>query len=124
MALIVQKYGGTSVGSVERIRNVARRVAKWKAAGHDLVVVPSAMSGETNRLLALAQSLQPQPDERELDVDRLHRRAGHGRPARHGAARARRQGAQLSGWQVKVLTDAPSPVAHHRASRIEPFATT
>ena len=68
MALIVQKYGGTSVGSVERIRNVAQRVAKWKAAGHDVVVVPSAMAGETNRLIALAQSLQAQPDTRELDV--------------------------------------------------------
>src|ERR1700741_5024931 len=68
MALIVQKFGGTSVGSVERIKNVARRVAKWKAAGHDLVVVPSAMAGETNRLIALAESLQPQPDPRELDV--------------------------------------------------------
>ena len=68
MALIVQKFGGTSVGSVERIRNVARRVAKWKAAGHQLVVVPSAMSGETNRLIALAKELQPQPDPRELDV--------------------------------------------------------
>ena len=55
MALIVQKFGGTSVGSVERIRNVARRVAKWRAAGHDVVVVPSAMAGETNRLLALAE---------------------------------------------------------------------
>jgi aspartate kinase len=68
MALIVQKFGGTSVGSVERIRNVARRVAKWKAAGNDLVVVPSAMAGETNRLIALARELQPQPDPRELDV--------------------------------------------------------
>ena len=68
MSLIVQKFGGTSVGSVERIRNVARRVAKWKAAGHDLVVVPSAMSGETNRLIALAEEIQPQPDPRELDV--------------------------------------------------------
>jgi aspartate kinase len=68
MALIVHKYGGTSVGSTERIRNVARRVAKWKAAGHDLVVVPSAMSGETNRLIALAKEIQPQPDPRELDV--------------------------------------------------------
>jgi aspartate kinase len=68
VALIVQKFGGTSVGSVERIRNVARRVAKWKAAGHDLVVVPSAMAGETNRLIALARELQPQPDPRELDV--------------------------------------------------------
>ncbi len=68
MALIVQKFGGTSVGSVERIQNVARRVAKWKAAGHDIVVVPSAMSGETNRLIALAKEIQPQPDARELDV--------------------------------------------------------
>ena len=68
MALIVQKYGGTSVGSVERIRNVARRVARWRAMGHDIVVVPSAMSGETNRLIALAREIQPQPDARELDV--------------------------------------------------------
>ena len=68
MALIVHKYGGTSVGSVERIKNVARRVAKWKAAGHDVVVVPSAMSGETNRLIALAREMQAQPDGRELDV--------------------------------------------------------
>src|SRR5437868_13719281 len=68
MALIVQKFGGTSVGSVERIRNVARRVAKWRAAGHELVVVPSAMAGETNRLIALAKEIQPHPDPRELDV--------------------------------------------------------
>jgi aspartate kinase len=68
MALIVHKYGGTSVGSTERIKNVARRVAKWKAAGHDIVVVPSAMSGETNRLIDLAKEIQPQPDVRELDV--------------------------------------------------------
>ena len=68
MALIVQKYGGTSVGSTERIKNVARRVAKWHDAGHQVVVVVSAMSGETNRLIALAKDLQPQPDPRELDV--------------------------------------------------------
>src|SRR5438046_7840067 len=68
MALIVQKFGGTSVGSAERIRNVARRVAKWKAAGHDLVVVPSAMAGETDRLIALAKEIQALPDPRELDV--------------------------------------------------------
>ena len=68
MSLIVQKYGGTSVGSTERIKNVARRVAKWKAAGHDVVVVVSAMSGETNRLIALAKEIQPHPDPRELDV--------------------------------------------------------
>jgi len=68
MALIVQKYGGTSVGSPERIKNVARRVARWRAKGHQLVVVVSAMSGETNRLIALAHEIQGQPDPRELDV--------------------------------------------------------
>jgi aspartate kinase len=68
MALIVQKYGGTSMGSPERIRNVAKRVARWKAQGHQLVVVVSAMSGETNRLIALAKDVSPQPDARELDV--------------------------------------------------------
>ena len=68
MALIVQKYGGTSMGSPDRIRNVARRVARWKAQGHQLVVVVSAMSGETNRLLALAKDVSPVPDSRELDV--------------------------------------------------------
>ena len=68
MALIVQKYGGTSVGSPERIKNVARRVAQWKERGHQLVIVVSAMSGETNRLIALARELQAHPDPRELDV--------------------------------------------------------
>jgi aspartate kinase len=68
MALIVQKYGGTSVGTVERIKNVARRIAKWSRAGHQVVVVVSAMSGETNRLLGLAKEIQPNPDPRELDV--------------------------------------------------------
>ncbi len=68
MALIVQKYGGTSVGSAERIKNVANRVAKARAEGHDVVVVVSAMSGETNRLVALAHEMQDTPDPRELDV--------------------------------------------------------
>jgi aspartate kinase len=68
MALIVQKYGGTSVGSPERIKNVARRVARWRADGHQVVVVVSAMSGETNRLIALAREIQASPDPRELDV--------------------------------------------------------
>ena len=68
MALIVQKFGGTSVGSIERIKAVAARVARWKAKGHDIVVVPSAMSGETNRLISLAKEIQGQPDARELDV--------------------------------------------------------
>jgi len=105
MALIVQKYGGTSVGSVERIRNVARRVAKWRAAGHQVVVVPSAMSGETNRLIGLAKELQAQPDPRELDVV-----ASTGEQVTVGllamaleaiGVRAK----SYTGWQVKVLTD-------------------
>ena len=72
MALIVHKYGGTSMGSTERIQNVAKRVAKWARAGHQMVVVPSAMSGETNRLLGLAKALAPSredtPYQRELDM--------------------------------------------------------
>lgn len=68
VALIVQKYGGTSVGSVERIKNVACRIAKFQSSGHQLIVVVSAMSGETNRLLALAKETQENPDPRELDV--------------------------------------------------------
>lgn len=67
MALIVQKYGGTSVANAERIRNVARRVARYKALGHQVVVVVSAMSGETNRLIGLAKEIMPEPDPRELD---------------------------------------------------------
>src|SRR5882672_9480832 len=106
MALIVQKFGGTSVGSVERIRNVARRVAKWRAAGHDIVVVPSAMAGETNRLIALAKEIQPHPDPRELDVV-----ASTGEQVTIGllsiallelGVKAR----SYSGWQVKITTDA------------------
>src|SRR5450830_225867 len=68
MALIVQKYGGTSVANPDRIRNLARRVARYKALGHQIVVVVSAMSGETNRLIALAKEIMPEPDPRELDV--------------------------------------------------------
>ncbi|HEY3302279.1 MAG TPA: aspartate kinase [Candidatus Binatia bacterium] len=68
MGLIVQKYGGTSVGSVERIKNLARKAVAAKKAGHDLIVVVSAMAGETNRLVALAQQICESPDERERDV--------------------------------------------------------
>ena len=68
MALIVQKYGGTSVGNPERIKNVARRVAKSHAKGDQMVIVLSAMSGETNRLIALAKEISPNPSPRELDV--------------------------------------------------------
>ena len=68
MALIVQKFGGTSVGSPERIAQVAAKVAKFRAAGDDIVVVVSAMSGETNRLLALAKQIADKPSLREMDV--------------------------------------------------------
>ncbi|WP_394201197.1 aspartate kinase [Marinagarivorans algicola] len=68
MGLIVQKYGGTSVGTVERIQAVADKVIGFRQAGHDIVVVVSAMSGETNRLLGLANQVQQTPDARELDV--------------------------------------------------------
>ena len=68
MALLVQKYGGTSVGSIERIKQVAARIVRSKDAGNDLVVVVSAMAGETNRLLAFAHEISEIPDEREKDV--------------------------------------------------------
>ncbi len=68
MSLIVQKFGGTSVGSVDRIENVAEKVGRFRDQGHDVVVVVSAMSGETNRLLGLAQQITDQPSGRELDV--------------------------------------------------------
>src|SRR6267154_704518 len=68
MALIVQKYGGTSVGSTDRIKNVAARVARSRAAGDQVVVVVSAMSGVTDNLIKLAKELMPLPNEREMDV--------------------------------------------------------
>ena len=105
MSLIVHKYGGTSMGSIERIRNVARRVANWHAAGHQVVVVPSAMSGETNRLLGLARELSPQPDGRELDAI-----AATGEQVSSGllAIALQAEGVQArsyAGWQVAVKTD-------------------
>jgi aspartate kinase len=109
MALIVHKYGGTSMGSTERIRNVARRVAKWVRAGHQIVVVPSAMSGETNRLLGLAKELMPEaatPEAmRELDMI-----ASTGEQVSVGLlALALQQEGQpavsYTGWQVPVRTD-------------------
>ena len=68
MALIVQKYGGTSVGTVEKIENVAERLIKAKKEGHDVVVAVSAMSGETNRLVEMANQISDKPDPREYDV--------------------------------------------------------
>jgi len=105
MALIVQKYGGTSVGSIERIRSVARRVAHYHSQGHQLVVVPSAMAGETNRLLALARDLVPEPNPRELDVV-----AATGEQVTIGLLAIALQALGLkarsyTGGQVRILTD-------------------
>ena len=105
MALIVQKYGGTSVGSPERIKNVAQRVARWKARGHQVVVVVSAMSGETNRLIALAREVQAEPDPRELD-----QMVSTGEQVTIGLlAMALKQAGMdarsYTGPQVKILTD-------------------
>ncbi len=105
MALIVQKFGGTSVGSTERIKNVAKRIARWKAQGHDIVVVPSAMSGETNRLIGLAKEISATPDPRELDVI-----ASTGEQVTIGLLAMALHEAGLkaksyTGPQVKVLTD-------------------
>jgi aspartate kinase len=111
MALFVQKFGGTSVGTVERIEAVADRIVATRAQGHDLVVVLSAMSGETNRLIALAEQIQAQPTPRELDVlvstgeqvtiallcMALHKRGC--------------EATSFTGGQVRILTD----TAHTRA---------
>lgn len=109
MSLIVHKYGGTSMGSTERIRNVAKRVAKWARAGHQMVVVPSAMSGETNRLLGLAKELAPEVHTpqimRELDMI-----AATGEQVSVGLLSIALQAEGLqavsyAGWQVPVKTD-------------------
>ena len=105
MALIVHKYGGTSVGTTERIKNVAKRIAKWQRAGHQMVVVPSAMSGETNRVIGLAKQLSAHPDPRELDVI-----AATGEQVTIGllAIALMQEGLKAksyTGPQVKVLTD-------------------
>jgi len=105
MALIVHKYGGTSMGSIERIKNVARRVAKWHRAGYQVVVVPSAMSGETNRLLGLVKEITDRPDPRELDQI-----ASTGEQVSVGllAIALQAQGLKArsyTGWQVPVKTD-------------------
>ncbi len=106
MSLIVHKYGGTSMGSTERIKNVAKRVAKWHAAGRRMVVVPSAMAGETNRLIGLAREIQEQPDARELDMI-----AATGEQVSVGllAMALKSLGVDAvsyAGWQVPVRTDA------------------
>ncbi|NMM37861.1 MAG: aspartate kinase [Glaciimonas sp.] len=105
MALIVHKYGGTSMGSTERIKNVARRVAKWHDAGHQIIVVPSAMSGETNRLIGLAKEVMGQPDPRELDMI-----AATGEQVSVGLLSMAllaigKKAISYAGWQVPIKTD-------------------
>ena len=109
MSLIVHKYGGTSMGSTERIRMVAKRVAKWARAGHQMVVVPSAMSGETNRLLGLAKELAPAKEsvayQRELDM-----LASTGEQASSAllAVALQAEGMEsvsYAGWQVAIKTN-------------------
>jgi aspartate kinase len=105
VALIVQKYGGTSVGDADRIKNVARRVLEAQRAGNDVVVVVSAMSGETNRLIKLTQAVSPRPDEREQDVV-----AATGEQVTIGltALAIQAQGGKarsFTGPQVRILTD-------------------
>ena len=109
MALIVHKYGGTSMGSTERIRNVAKRVAKWARAGHQMIVVPSAMSGETNRLLGLAKELAPEKSD-EASLRELDAIAATGEQVSVGllalALQAEGLGAvSYAGWQVPIHTD-------------------
>jgi aspartate kinase len=105
VSLIVQKYGGTSMGSPERIREVAKRVARFVKEGHQVVVVPSAMAGETNRLLALARELHPEPNPRELDVI-----ASTGEQVSIGLLCIALQALGVkaksyTGFQVRILTD-------------------
>lgn len=105
MALIVHKYGGTSMGSTERIKNVAKRVAKWHDAGHQVVVVPSAMAGETNRVIGLAKEIAEHPNPRELDVI-----AATGEQVSVGLLAIAlqsigKQAVSYAGWQVAIKTD-------------------
>jgi aspartate kinase len=119
MAIIVQKYGGTSVGTVEKIKNVAKRVARTKEQGNDVVVVVSAMSGETNRLLGLANQISEMPNERELDVV-----ASTGEQVTIGllAIALTEMGCKAKsfcGFQIPVLTDAAYVKARIRQIRGE-----
>jgi aspartate kinase len=118
MALIVHKYGGTSMGSTERIRNVAKRVAKWAHAGHQMVVVPSAMSGETNRLLGLAKELSPAKpgDSYSRELDMLAATGEQVSSALLAIALQAEGMASVSyaGWQVPIKTNSA-----HTKARIE-----
>ena len=118
MALYVHKYGGTSVGDISRIKNVAERIHKARQRGDDVVVVVSAMSGETNRLVALAQSVQERPNPREMDV--LLSTGEQVTIALLAMALQERgcPAVSYTGWQVRILSD-----ASHTKARIEDIDT-
>ncbi|WP_211441476.1 aspartate kinase [Collimonas humicola] len=115
MALIVHKYGGTSMGSTERIKNVAKRVAKWHDAGHQIVVVPSAMSGETNRLLGLAKEISAQPDPRELDMLASTGEQASVALLAMALQAIGKQAVSYAGWQVAIKTDSAHTKARIRS---------
>ena len=119
MSLIVQKFGGTSVGSAERIVNVAKKVGEFRDQGHDVIVVVSAMSGETNRLTELAQEISPQPKPREIDVLLS---TGEQVTIALLAMALESEGYEavsFTGGQIKILTD-----DFHTKARIKKIETT
>src|SRR5690554_1896828 len=118
MALFVQKYGGTSVGSVERIEAVADKVKSFHDAGHQMVIVLSAMSGETNRLIGLAQSISENPEPREMDT--LVSTGEQVTIALLAIALQKRgiNARSFTGWQVGIKTD-----SLYMKARIEDIAT-
>ncbi|MCK6589979.1 MAG: aspartate kinase, partial [Polyangiaceae bacterium] len=115
MALIVQKFGGTSVGSIDRIKNAASKALATQAAGNDVVVIVSAMAGETNRLLKLANDIAPLPDRREVDALAA---TGEQVSAALMALAIQAQGGSARsflGHQLKVLTDSAFTKARIKA---------
>jgi aspartate kinase len=115
MALFVHKYGGTSMGSTERIKNVAKRIAKWHDAGHQIVVVPSAMSGETNRLIGLAKEIMEQPDQRELDMLASTGEQASVALLAMALLAIGKEAVSYSGWQVPIKTDSAFTKARIRS---------
>ena len=119
MSLIVQKFGGTSVGSIERIMDVAKKIGTFRDKGHDVIVVVSAMSGETNRLTALAQEISSQPNPREMDVLLS---TGEQVTIALLAMAIKSKGYEAvscTGGQVKILTD-----SFHTKARIKKIETS
>lgn len=117
MAVLVQKYGGTSVGSIERINNVARKVIEWKAKGNDIVVVVSAMSGETNRLIGLAEEIDPNPERKHAREYDVLVSTGEQVTIALLCMTLRQLGqdaVSYTGWQVPLMTD-----SDHAKARIE-----